>query len=95
MQARNQTQNYSINKLQKLVFFKALFSNKTNEIGTLNGLRALAICFVLLNHFTIALKDILNLPSSITLLYLNLWTGVDLFFVLSGFLISKGLWEEW
>lgn len=95
MQARNQTQNYPIHKVQKLTFIKELFSNKSNEIGTLNGLRALAICLVLLNHFTIALKDILNLPSSITLVYLNLWTGVDLFFVLSGFLISKGLWEEW
>ncbi|WP_061236417.1 acyltransferase family protein [Leptospira santarosai] len=95
MQARNKTENYPTHKLQKLIFFKDLFLNKNNEIGTLNGLRALAICFVLLNHFTIALKDILNLPAPLTLVYLNLWTGVDLFFVLSGFLISKGLWEEW
>lgn len=74
---------------------KDILSPRESEIKPLNGLRAFAIIFVILNHYTIGLKGIVTLPATLELLYLNLWSGVDLFFVLSGFLISKGLWENW
>ncbi|RHX83852.1 acyltransferase family protein [Leptospira stimsonii] len=74
---------------------KDIISSRESEIKPLNGLRAFAIIFVILNHYTIGFKGIVTLPAPLELLYLNLWSGVDLFFVLSGFLISKGLWENW
>ncbi|TGL87677.1 acyltransferase [Leptospira congkakensis] len=74
---------------------KDLFRNGESEIKPLNGLRAFAILFVLVNHYYINLKSIIAPYPTLELLYSNLWSGVDLFFVLSGFLISKGLWENW
>ncbi len=65
-----------------------------NRIKTLDGLRAFAILFVLLSHsswkynaqITIKLGD----ANFHNLIY-NGWVGVDLFFVLSGFLIASQL----
>ncbi|TGK28801.1 acyltransferase [Leptospira gomenensis] len=74
---------------------KDLFRPRESELKPLNGLRALAIIFVVLNHYVIGIIDKVALPESLKTIYLNLWSGVDLFFVLSGFLISKGLWENW
>ncbi|MFA4795098.1 acyltransferase family protein [Leptospira kirschneri] len=74
---------------------KDLFRPKESELKPLNGLRALAIIFVVLNHYVISIIDKVVLPESLKIIYLNFWSGVDLFFVLSGFLISKGLWENW
>ncbi|PKA04594.1 acyltransferase [Leptospira ellisii] len=76
-------------------FFIDTLLPKDSEIGALNGLRAFAIIFVLLNHYTLALRNKIAFSESLTSIYMNLWSGVDLFFVLSGFLISKGLWEDW
>ncbi len=58
------------------------------HIPTLDGVRGLAIALVLLHHFTQAIKPrhwgdhLFYLPGHIG------WTGVDLFFVLSGFLVT-------
>jgi len=55
------------------------------NIPALDGLRALAIGAVLLNHFW-------NFPSSTPIInrFAEMgWGGVDLFFVLSGFLITR------
>lgn len=52
------------------------------RIKELDGLRAIAILGVLLAHFIPAYSGLSNL------LYLG-WTGVDLFFALSGFLITR------
>lgn len=72
-----------------------LFSTDASEIKSLNGLRAFAIIFVLINHYALNLKFVLTNQPILELIYSNFWFGVDLFFVLSGFLISKGLWFHW
>lgn len=50
----------------------------------LDGLRALAILLVLMNHM-----DDLKLPAALAYIRNLGWIGVDAFFVLSGFLITK------
>jgi peptidoglycan/LPS O-acetylase OafA/YrhL len=56
----------------------------------LDGLRGVAVLFVLLFHFGTAFGyGVAALPSkALNWLFCNLWTGVDLFFTLSGFLIT-------
>ncbi len=63
--------------------------NSTNRIKSLDGLRALAIIFVFLSHAVTQFKDMFII-SNYNLLtpFLNGWIGVDLFFILSGFLIT-------
>ena len=57
-------------------------------IPELNGLRAIAISLVFLHH-TSGLIPRVNLPVALLGLYLTQgWMGVDLFFVISGFLIT-------
>ena len=66
---------------------------QTNEHTRLNGLdhlRALAIILVLLFHY----KRLYPHPAWINGIEQLGWTGVDLFFVLSGFLISSQLFKE-
>jgi len=53
----------------------------------LDGLRGIAIILVLFHHFTI-LKPISGLDQTLADAALIGWSGVDLFFVLSGFLIT-------
>lgn len=71
-------------------FIKDLWYHRDNEIRSLNGLRAFAIILVILNHYGLAWKDVGIFQSDSFF-----WSGVDLSFVLSGFLISKGLLSDW
>ena len=59
------------------------------HIPALDGLRGCAILAVLLLHFTSALTTPTGAPARLVKQVFSLgWTGVDLFFVLSGFLIT-------
>ena len=53
----------------------------------LDGLRGVAIVLVLLHHFTI-IEPVTSLDRWLQQVFLIGWSGVDLFFVLSGFLIT-------
>jgi peptidoglycan/LPS O-acetylase OafA/YrhL len=75
-------------------------NNQHNQhIGVLDGLRALAILLVLLAHsiYFIQLYNVHRVivfgSQHITWFLMNGWTGVNLFFVLSGFLITRQLLE--
>lgn len=57
----------------------------------LNHLRAFAILYVFIFHYTILSK---RQPEWLTSISSMGWTGVDLFFVLSGFLIASQLFDE-
>ena len=56
-------------------------------IPALDGLRGIAIVMVMLHHFTLYRPDA-GIDALIGDLLFFCWTGVDLFFVLSGFLIT-------
>src|ERR1700709_631954 len=60
-------------------------SSERPHIAVLDGIRGLAILIVLLHHFTPESR--LVEVSWLRLLHIG-WIGVDLFFVLSGFLIT-------
>ncbi len=78
----------------KRILFSILYPNK-EEIPFLNGIRAFAIFFVILHHYW----DHSGLfpPHSIYIpkIMKNLSIGVDLFFVLSGYLIYSILQNEY
>lgn len=77
--------------------FLSLFENRKGEIESLNGIRALSVFIVILFHFYDVLKRFPIRPRSsqeIDLIFTNLRFGVDLFFILSGFLISAGIRQE-
>ena len=57
-------------------------SKKKSYLPSIDGLRALAIIFVLAYHF--------QLP-----FFQGGFIGVDIFFVLSGYLITSTLFREW
>lgn len=67
-----------------------------NQNPALDALRTLAILMVIAGHFPDVGKA--QFPQYAGLLDSSLfafgWTGVDLFFVLSGFLIGRQLWKE-
>lgn len=60
------------------------------HIPALDGLRGLAIILVMLHHFSLYgdIKPTLDIDKLITKITYAGWFGVDLFFVLSGFLIT-------
>ncbi|HNI98072.1 MAG TPA: acyltransferase family protein, partial [Leptospiraceae bacterium] len=70
---------------------KQVFTVKENEIGSLNGLRSAAIILVLMHHIQPLLKNIPNVNPLIENFFGNTVSGVDIFFILSGYLISKEL----
>lgn len=77
---------------------KELWVRPPHQVPALDGLRALAILLVVCAHFygnfwTSHVREALPAMSSLPM-FLWGWTGVDLFFVLSGYLIGKQLWRE-
>lgn len=80
---------------------RALEGAEARAIPTLDGMRGLAVIAVLLFHFawTFPGEDAANASRSVAdavAVHLHRflwsgWTGVDLFFVLSGYLITRGL----
>src|ERR1700712_595490 len=63
------------------------------HIGALDGLRGIAILLVLVYHFAGA-AGVMGLKSKILGIASLGWCGVDLFFVLSGFLITGILFDS-
>ena len=67
-------------------------SNRSRRIPELDGLRGIAIFLVLIYHFVIIPGGLsvasASLPAYLVALGKLSWSGVDLFFVLSGFLIG-------
>jgi peptidoglycan/LPS O-acetylase OafA/YrhL len=67
-------------------------SNRSRRIPELDGLRGIAILLVLIYHFVIIPGGLsvasASLPAYLIALGKLSWSGVDLFFVLSGFLIG-------
>ena len=61
--------------------------SRVGYIPTLDGLRGIAIVLVMLHHFT-AFPTGTTIDAMISSVVVLTWTGVDLFFVLSGFLIT-------
>jgi len=58
------------------------------SIRALDGIRGLAIIFVMLVHFNIVIPDSNIAIRSMKVMFSFGWVGVDLFFALSGFLIT-------
>ncbi len=65
-----------------------IFSNKSKRLHGLDHLRAIAILLVLIFHYGFGTPEWLDPIKRIG------WTGVDLFFVLSGYLIGYQLMKE-
>jgi peptidoglycan/LPS O-acetylase OafA/YrhL len=62
---------------------------KPNYIKELDGLRAIAILLVIVWHYLLGQTTPDLLPPKVWMLFSWSWSGVDLFFVLSGFLIGR------
>jgi len=71
-----------------------IFSYSPYEIQSLNGLRALAIIMVIIHHSKEVLKLVEGHDERAYWFAESLFTGVDLFFILSGFLISLKIYDE-
>jgi peptidoglycan/LPS O-acetylase OafA/YrhL len=65
------------------------------HLAGLDGLRGLAIALVMFHHFTLygGMRPVIGVDQLYYALGLSAWWGVDLFFVLSGFLITGILIE--
>lgn len=74
---------------------KQLLHPPPGQIPFLDGLRTIAILLVVNHHFSAGFAELHgdNFYSRLPLV-INGWSGVDLFFVLSGFFIGGQLWKE-
>lgn len=77
--------------------FRELRTPPRANVPALDALRSFAILLVVFHHW--AIKEYVGAGGEPTplqghLLFYYGWSGVDLFFVLSGFLIGKQLWRE-
>lgn len=69
--------------------------NKDKYLRGLNGLRAIAVSLVFFRHAFYLYSNNISLPNTgFNSFFLNGWIGVDLFFVLSGFLISRSFFQN-
>ncbi len=66
---------------------------KNGEWRELNGLRGVAVSIVMLHHFVMALTASHSWERGLFTLLSAGWLGVEIFFVISGFLITKSLIE--
>ena len=66
------------------------------QVAALDALRATAILMVITGHFAVIGGQVFVHRAAVfrTLPFWFGWTGVDLFFVLSGLLIGRQLWRE-
>ncbi|TGK30881.1 acyltransferase [Leptospira gomenensis] len=81
-------------------FITHLTEQKDSEHPALHGFRALAIGLVVICHyFYIVVRSdadfYKSIPASLVTFFQNTSSGIDAFFVLSGFLISAGLMDVW
>ncbi len=77
---------------------RELWVRPPHQVPALDGLRAMAILLVVCAHFfgffwTEHVNEALPRMAALPMFNWG-WTGVDLFFVLSGYLIGKQLWRE-
>jgi peptidoglycan/LPS O-acetylase OafA/YrhL len=66
-------------------------SSGHGKIADIELLRGIAIIFVLIEHTRINLFRWINGPETHLYFYFGFWTGVDLFFAISGFVIARSL----
>src|ERR1700739_147791 len=67
--------------------------SQTSRIKSLDGLRGIAIALVICYHLGGGAQSQLLIVRSVGTINKFGWTGVTLFFVLSGFLITGILWD--
>ena len=70
------------------------FEKRPGDNAWLDLVRAIAIALVLLRHGSAAIAPPSAVPAFFKHSLLNGWVGVDLFFVLSGYLISQHLLRD-
>jgi len=61
------------------------------KIADIELLRGIAVIFVLIEHIRINLFPWINGPETRLYFYFGFWSGVDLFFAISGFVIARSL----
>ncbi|MBM9578196.1 acyltransferase [Leptospira sp. 201903070] len=85
----------TLNKTNITKYCFSIFQKKENEYENLNGIRAISILSVVVFHAWVTAKTILpGDPDPLRLFLGSLSSGVDFFFLLSGFLIYGGLFRE-
>jgi peptidoglycan/LPS O-acetylase OafA/YrhL len=72
---------------------RAKVGKPLSHLAALDGLRGIAVILVLIFHFSWAFPEV-GLWGKLKQFLWAGWLGVDLFFVLSGFLITRGLVKE-
>lgn len=65
-----------------------------SHIASLDGLRGIAVLLVLLFHFSWSFPEQSHVQVILKRYFWSGWIGVDLFFVLSGYLITRGLVKD-